>query len=56
LPKISELKKLSAEVKILNLINYLTICCQNGKGNTIVGFMDGAIYNTFSLENNCIGY
>jgi len=27
--------KSSAEIKILNLITYLTICCQNDKGTTI---------------------
>jgi hypothetical protein len=36
LPKISELKNLGARVRILNLNNYSTVCCQNGKGTTIL--------------------
>jgi hypothetical protein len=29
------IKKLGAEVKILNLNNYLTICCQNNKDTMV---------------------
>ncbi len=32
LPIISKLKNLGAKVRILNLNNYLIVCCQNGKG------------------------
>ncbi len=34
--KSSELKKPGAKVKILNLNNYLTICCWNGKNTTVI--------------------
>ncbi len=30
------IKKPNANVKISNLINYLTICCQNGKGAMVL--------------------
>jgi hypothetical protein len=35
LPKISELKKSSAKVKISNLIKYLAVYCENDKGTTV---------------------
>jgi hypothetical protein len=35
LPKFSELKN-DGKVKISNLNNYSAICCQNGKGTTVV--------------------
>ncbi len=35
LQKNFRVKKSRVEVKISNLINYLTICCQNGKDTTI---------------------
>jgi hypothetical protein len=33
--KISKLKKPGAKVEISNLINYLTIFCQNGKNSMV---------------------
>ncbi len=56
LPKISELKNLGAKVRILNLNNYLTICCRNGKGITILPSKLSPLSNLTTCEHiNTLG-
>jgi hypothetical protein len=42
-----KIKKPSAEIKIKNLINYLTIYCRNGKSTTIFRHMSSYVQIIF---------
>jgi hypothetical protein len=49
LSKISELRKLGAEVQISDLNNYLTIWFQNGKGTTIIWLLSPITTDFWSI-------